>query len=393
MAGKKAAAVKTGLGLPEITLPQLRLRPAPQPAKPAKAAPAPQPAAAKKPPKAPRDELAIARPFRRVGVLIPGALVSSFETKLKHAGIREDTRVWLGKRLLLSFLTGLILLLLYLAAYNPLATPTTLSIAAGLLIIGFLAATIPLYLLLYFTIADRTSALEKILPDFLLLTASNLRAGLSPFPAFMQAAKPEFGALYDEVILAMAKSGGASSLVDALAEISTYFDSGMLHRITLLFGKGLRSGGQLAKLLRSSADEIRRIHDLREELATATRSYTIFLGFIVVMVMPFLLSVSVQFVTVFVALQPPAAAPGTQPGNIPTFSGKIAITADQMVDTGIITLVLTSLLMSALVGIIGSGKALNGVRYFPIFAAGSIIMFFVAKGVIGSVLSGFGTIS
>jgi Flp pilus assembly protein TadB len=397
MATKDRAVKKAqagGLHFPQIRLPSFRA-PAPKAAtKPAAApAPAPQPVKAKpRAPKAERDYLAAARPFRRVGVIIPGSLVAYFEKQLRHAGIREDTRVWMGKRLLLSVCIGLMVLLVYLALYNPVATATTALTGIGLFAAGFLATAIPLYLSLYFSIADRTATLEKVLPDFLLLTASNMRAGMSPFPAFLQAAKPEFGALYDEVILAMAKAGGATSLVDALAEISVYFDSGMLQRITLLFGKGLRSGGQLAKLLRSSADEIRRIQDLRDELSTATRSYTIFLGFIVVIVMPFLLSVSVHFLTVFLALQPTGSSAGL-PANIPSFSGKVSITPDQMLYTAMITLAITSLLMSALVGIIGKGKALYGIKYFPIFLAGSIGFFFLAKTIIGTVLAGFGTVS
>jgi Flp pilus assembly protein TadB len=338
-------------------------------------------------------ELANARPFRRVGVVIPTPVVDYFGRKLKHAGIREDTRIWLGKRLLFSFCIGFMLVTGYILIFDPMASITTESVAIGIFIVGFLAAVIPLYLKLYFIITDRTATLERLLPDFLLLTGSNLRAGMSPFSAFLHAARPEFGALYTEVSLAMAKAGGTSSLVDALEEISEYFDSGMLRRITLLFGKGLRSGGQLAKLLHSSAEEIRRIQDLREELATATKSYTIFLGFIVVIVMPFLLSVSTHFLTVFLSLQPPERGDElSQLGSIPSFSGKISMTPDQMLISSVITLLLTSLLISGLVGIIGKGKALYGIRYFPIFAAASIGFYFIAKVIVGSVLSGFGAV-
>jgi Flp pilus assembly protein TadB len=343
-------------------------------------------------PRPERNELAAARPYRRAGVILPARLVASFGKKLQHAGIREDTPVWLGKRLLFSFLAGMILLSLYLAIYNPIATVMTAMTAVGLFAVGFLVAALLFYLQLYFTIADRTTKLEKALPDFLLLTASNMRAGMSPFPAFLQAAKPEFGALYDEVVLAMAKAGGTSSIMDALAEISVYFDSATLQRITILFGKGLRSGGQMAKLLRSSADEIRRIQDLREELTTSTRSYTIFLGFIVIIIMPFLLAVSVHFLTVFIALQPPAANSGV-PSEIPTFSGKVAITPGQMLDTALFTLGITSLLVSSLVGILDRGKALYGIKYFPVFFAGALVIFFMANTMIGSILSGFGSVS
>jgi pilus assembly protein TadC len=386
MATGDDAVKKPGLQLPQLPAFLSQGKPGP-------AASSEQQAEETAAPKPETDELVAARPFRRVGVIIPGGLVSYFERKLQHAGIREDTRVWLGKRLLASIFTGFVLLLLYLAIFNPIATPMTALTACGLFLLGFLGLSFLFYMQLYFRIADRTATLEKVLPDFLLITASNMRAGLSPFPAFLQAAKPEFGALYDEVILAMAKTSGTSSIVDALAEISVYFDSGMLQRITTLFGKGLRSGGQLAKLLRSSADEIRRIQDLRDELTTTTRSYTIFLGFIVVMIMPFLLAVSVHFLTVFLTLQPPTGAAGALPAGIPSFSGKVSITPSQMLDTAIITLAVTSLLVSSLVGIIGKGKALYGIKYFPLFLIGALGVFFMANLVIGSVLAGFGAVS
>lgn len=330
------------------------------------------------------------RPFRRVAGIIPEKTVKFFEKKLKFAGIREEPRVWLGKRFLFSFCIGALLHLVYLIIYNPIATYETFFISVGLLTVGFSLTALLFYLGLYFRISDRTSHVEKILPDFLLLIVSNLRAGMPPFGAFVHAARPQFGALYQEVKLSAAKASGAASLVDTLNEIGNYFDSKILHRTVGLFAKGTRSGGQLAKLLIQSADEVRRIHDLRAELVSSTRTYTIFLGFILVIVMPFLLSVSTLFVTIFLELQPETTVSGVEEiGNIPTFSGKIQITPDQMITIAIGTLLVTSLFVSGLAGIISKGKTLYGVKYFPFFAVASIIVYFLVKAVMSNMFSVF----
>jgi hypothetical protein len=214
---------------------------------------------------------------------------------------------------------------------------------------------------------------------------------MTAFAAFVNSARPEFGALHEEVRRSTAKASGTASLEDTLEEIATYFDSKMLKRTTALFIKGIRSGGQLAKLLNSTAEEIRRIHDLRAELATATRSYTIFLGFVVVMVMPFLLAVSAHFLTVFLKLAP---TDGTDViiANLPSFSGNIQLTTDEMYLMTMVTIVLTSLFVSGLTGIIEKGRALYGVKYFPVFFISSTSMYFIARAVVGSLLSGFGSL-
>lgn len=331
------------------------------------------------------------RPYRRIGAALPEPVLRHFERKLRHAGIHEEARVWLGMRVLLAFCAGAILMLAYLIIYNPFATPESAATVLVLIAAGFLMSFALSYLALYFRIADRASGVEKALPDFLMLTVSNLRSGMSPFPAFVGASRPEFGALHEEVLTSTAKASGTSSLVDALGEIGENFDSAILRRTINLFAKGIRSGGQLTKLLHSNAEEVRRIQDLRAELTSATRTYTIFLGFIIILVMPFLLSVSSQFLAVFLKLQSESSGQDNSAlGDIPTFAGKVLITNEEMFAVSIATLVLTSLLASSLLGIVIRGRALYGVKYFPMFAAASIAFFFVARSIIGSFLSAFG---
>jgi pilus assembly protein TadC len=330
-----------------------------------------------------------ARPFRRIGAMLPRSIRSYFDERLGFAGIREDARVWLGIRILLSFNIAGLFLLIYLIAVNPATSMENIIASAGVFAGGFALTLMLLYLQLYFVISDRASVLEKALPDFLLLTVSNLRAGMTPFASFVRAARPEFGALHEEVMRSAGKTSGTASLTEALGGMGAHFDSRIFRRTIALFAKGMQSGGQLASLLHSSADEVQHIQDLRAELETSTRTYTLFLGFVTIIVMPFLLSVSTLFVDIFVELQPPGSMDIEAQSGIPTFSGNITITPDEMRSLSIVTLVLTSLMVSALSGIISRGKALYGVKYFPVFAIASVGFFFLAHAAIGTMLGGF----
>lgn len=331
------------------------------------------------------------RPFRRVGSALPKSIVGYFGLKLQHAGVREDPRVWVGERALLAFLFGALLSNLYLVVADPDVSEMSILIMLGLFLLGNIIVLSLAYFQLYYKIANRTSAMEKVLPDFLLLTVSNLRAGMSPFAAFVNSALPEFGAFYEEVKISTAKAGGKSSLEGTMNDISSHFDSHILKRTVNLFNKGLRSGGHLARLLNSIAQEVRRIQDLRAELASSTRSYTIFLVFILVLVMPFLLSISTLFVQVFLKInaENTASTDISSISNLPTFSGAILINEQDMTIISLIVISATSFLMSTLIGIILKGHGTYGVKYFPFLAGAAVLSYFAAKVFLGLFLSGF----
>lgn len=328
--------------------------------------------------------------YRRFGSLLPDDLVSYLDQKLSFAGIKEDRRVWGGRLTTFGFLCGIIAMFSYLIVYNPITDINSILISIGAIALGFIAVGSAAYIWLYFAIADRSSSVEKVLPDFLMLTVSNLRAGMSPFAAFVHAARPEFGPFYDEVKLSIVKKGSNVPLTEILKDAAKSFDSQILQRTINLFAKGIHSGGQLAKLLSSSADEVRRIQDLRAELSSATRTYTIFLSFIIVIIMPFLLSVSTHFIIVFQKIgQERGAADIDTSASIPVFSGSILISPEQMMGMAIITLLMSSALVSFLIGIISKGKAFYGIKYFPLFAIASVVFFLITKAIVGSLLSAF----
>lgn len=185
----------------------------------------------------------IVRLYRRFTAAMPRGLVNHFEKKMQYAGVNpEQSAILLGRAILTSVLTGAIPLMLYLVIFNPITNPVTVGIAIALFFGGMLASLILHYLWLYYKVADRSSFVEKLLPDFLSLTVSNLRAGMSPYAAFVHAARPEFGPFHDAVVQAMAKISGKGSVDQALLEVSENFDSAILRRTVTLFAKGMSWG-------------------------------------------------------------------------------------------------------------------------------------------------------
>ena len=280
--------------------------------------------------------------YRRFATAVPNSIVKHLESRMRVAGIRADVKELAGSWLLASISLGMLLVIVYALLLHGVNRSWMLedyAVTLDYFIIGFVVTVLMLELSTYYAIRDRAQAMEKVLPDFLMLIASNMRAGLTPFTAFVRAARPEFGALSKEVTIAASALSSNASLDDALDELSRRFDSAMLGRVVVLFKKGAKAGGRIATLLASAAEELRKIQDLRLELVTTTRVYAIFLAFIVAVVMPFLLSVSTQFVTMFLAIKAQMGDTTiSSVKSIPMFSGNILITPDEMNIVGYVAL-------------------------------------------------------
>lgn len=316
---------------------------------------------------------------------------------LVYAGIETNPEVWLGSRLLIVLLFGIVGMLLPfsvfqfldLSAYPLLAdTSLPLRMAVGLGIgIGIaLLAAILIYMHLYYLITERSHRVEAVLPDFLLMVAANLRSGMTPFAAFQSSARPEFGPLQNEIIYVSSRSLGSESFSDALRALTENIDSPVLRRMILFFENELRSGGKLAYLLETSAEEIRETEESRTQMLIATKTYAIFLGFILVIGLPMLLAISTQFLSIFSKFQSNLGSDTSTSGTsmLGGFSApKIRVDVRFIDQMALVIIAGTSLLTAILIGIIAEGKTLYGLKYFPVLAIVALIFFTIFKTVIG----------
>ncbi|MCX8195204.1 MAG: type II secretion system F family protein, partial [Candidatus Micrarchaeota archaeon] len=291
---------------------------------------------------------------------------------LAYAGIDANPEIWLGSRLLIVFLFGLVGVLVPfslfpffdLSSYPLLSNPSlpakvVVSLLTGLFFAAFCAVLI--YMHLYYLIAERTQRVEKVLPDFLLMVAANLRSGMTPFAAFQASARPEFGPLQTEIALVSNRSLGSESFSEALRGLTENIDSPMLRRMVSFFENELRSGGKLAHLLETSAEEIRETEEVRRQMIIAAKSYAIFLGFILVFGLPLLLAISNQFLFIFTRFEVFSGADATSSTMLAGFSQpKIKIDANFIDQMAYLIIIGTSILTSILIGLISEGKLLYG---------------------------------
>ncbi|VVB98064.1 Type II secretion system (T2SS), protein F [uncultured archaeon] len=333
--------------------------------------------------------------------VFPERYKPGLQKKLLQAGIDEDVNVWAGRAV------TTVVLLAFAAAifpftfmrYQPIGDidfsampPERLIpyVALPLFLLTGLLIAFLYYMYLFYRVQNRADAIEKVLPDFLMIVVSNLHAGMSPFSAFVSAARPEFGALEEEVKKVSARSSSSQSLAVALTQLSQSFDSQIFQKTITFFEKAVRSGGQMAKILHASAEEIRHIQEMREDLVSQTKSYVVFLGFMMVMIAPFLFAVSGQFLTMFLKIKSQTAGGGPAGFDTPIFQGKIELTPGFVDHVGFGFLVLASMFISLFVGSIMKGKPLYGLKYFPLIAIGSVVMYVIAKGMVAGLLSSFG---
>ncbi|NYZ78591.1 type II secretion system F family protein [Candidatus Micrarchaeota archaeon] len=303
------------------------------------------------------------------GNLSPRGINRHIEEMLEYSGVDMDARVWMGSVLLLSILFGIAGLL-----FSWVILEIT---AAGILFLIALACfafiLFTLYIVLHFRVEDRKRRIENVLPDALQLIAANIRAGLTPLAALRTAARPEFGPLEEEIRYVTAKSLGIESFTDALMEMSKRIKSEILERTVALFIVSMRSGGSLAVLLENAADDILEGQELKRQLIAGTNMYIVFIFFAVLIGMPALLSISIEFVELISSLQQLSAGP--------SFSSEVGLvmgtplSPDFLFNVSIVTIILTSLTVSMLIGVIHDGKELNGLRYTLYLLVLSIIVF------------------
>ncbi|MFH1447620.1 MAG: type II secretion system F family protein [Candidatus Micrarchaeota archaeon] len=306
----------------------------------------------------------------QIGELAPKKLKIYISQLLLFAGMRMDPREWIGAAFITAISLSIfahILLIVY-STFSPLLV----YLLTGLV---FVLAISMVYTLLYFQMEDRRILSERILPDLLQLTASNIRAGITPMVALRMATRPEFGPLHNEIIYITNKSLGSESFIDTLSEISKRIRSKVLARTILLFASSLRSGGSISKVLETSAEDIRENQELRRDLIAGTNMYVVFILFTVIIAMPALLTISIKFIDMVSEIQTSESFLSKQIG----VGMSAPVSPDFIFMTSICTLVITSVLASLMIGVIHHGRELNGLRYAPLILANSIIFFYLAK--------------
>ncbi len=210
--------------------------------------------------------------------------------------------------------------------------------------------------------------------------------------ALWQAAKPEFGLLSDEVEVVAKRTFGGVPFAEAIGHLTEAIDSKIVRRTVTLIKQGLASGSKIAIILERTAQDARDMQIIKQEISASLLMYVIFIVFAAAFGTPFLFGVSAKLVFMMEGVFSQIPDAEMQGGFTSTFIQPQTpiVSSEQFTVFVMISLLITSISSSLLIGIIRKGNQREGIKYLPFILAVGCVIFFVVIEVVGKFVSGMG---
>ncbi|MFH1770384.1 MAG: type II secretion system F family protein [archaeon] len=325
---------------------------------------------------------------------VPKKLRPDIRDYLYKAGLTEVPYKFFGG---LFWITLIITYLIYFAViFSPISDMGSAVILIATFISWFVIQTVlsfiiimSVYLYLNVKIYNRTKAIEEALPEYLTLVVTNLKGGLSFEKSLWQAIKPEFGILAKEVTLVSKKVLTGNDVRESLEELGRKYDSPILKRsLNLIIGE-LESGGKIVDVINKVIENLKKTSILKQEMATATVTYTIFMVAIVIFITPALFALSQQLLKIIINVTTQIGGAAAN-GLLPISIGDSGIDPRDFKTFSIIAITIISSFSSAIISIITRGNIKSGLKYIPIFVISSLLVFFVLSNFLNAMFGGIG---
>lgn len=314
--------------------------------------------------------------------IFPRKFRKSFQQAIRYSSIKLDSDDFLGFIVMFGLVAGLFLGLL-MESFGILSLLFGFTLSFALVEMFF-------YLMITFSIDAKTKEVEDILPDALQLMSSNVRAGLTTDKALLLAARPEFGSFGEEIRRVGRETMTGRDLASALMDTTNRIKSDHLSRTMDLIVNSIRSGGELADLLDQTSMDLRDQQMIQKEISAGVLMYVIFIFIAIALGAPALFAISSFLVEILSkniemisSQMPPEAA-----------SSSVISLTGVSVDPGFVdffstvSIVISCVFGSVIMGLIRSGKGKDGVKYLPMLLVVSLPLFYAIKYILSSLLGG-----
>ncbi len=263
--------------------------------------------------------------------------------------------------------------------------------SAGLGVVSAIIVIVLIYVYLEFKIEQRKNFVESVLPDYLQLTAANVRSGISLDKAMVLAARPEFGYFSDDVNQMERQLYAGETMQNALAALAGRYRSIQLKHTVRMVTQAMMYGGGMTDLLNQVAKDVRNQQLVQKEISGQLFMYSIFISFAALVGAPVLYALTTQMMTITNTVW--AGILQQNPGGLPTVGvsflrpspPKITIAAYH--NFALAAIVIIAGFGAFIISAISSGSIVRGVRYLPIFLILSIIIYLAVGNAIGGVFS------
>ncbi len=317
---------------------------------------------------------------------------------LERAGLDIPPQ-WLSKKLfnisvLINLVISAFLIYHFSVTFGITWTTILLSIVA-LWILVFVVLLFVIWILFYIAvdlrIFKRRVNIEDVLPDYLQLTASNIKAGMTIDRALWYAVRPRFGVLAKEIETVAKETMRGEDLKAALQKFVDKYDSVLLKRSISLLIEGLEAGGEIGDLLNKIAINIQENKLMRKEMAASVTTYVIFISFATIAAAPVLFALSGVLIQVINSLGTTlggVTSTASATGFALSFSG-IGIQYRDFRIFAIVSLIISSFFSAVIIATLKKGSARLGFKYIPIFIFTTITLFLIADRVLGKLVGVF----
>ncbi len=256
-------------------------------------------------------------------------------------------------------------------------------------IIGFgllmIAAWLVFYVYIDLRIYKRRVGIEEVLPDFLLLTASNIRAGMTTDRALWFAVRPRFGVLAKEMEVVAKQTASGQDLSAALRAFAEKYDSKILSRAISLLIESSEAGGEIGDVLEKIAKNVQQVKIMRKEMAANVMTYVIFITFAAIGAAPILFSLAGQMLVVIqrVVSELDISDAASSGSGFMISVSEVSITQLDFMIFAISSLSITAVFSSIIVATILKGNVREGLKYLPVYLLVSLSLFIVSSSLFG----------
>jgi len=322
-------------------------------------------------------------------MVVPKGVKTKFGSMLVCSTIKVDVEKLLSFMILIGLLSGVLVAELFIY-FNLLGAMQDL--IKGLLgfAIGFLVIEALCYMFISMSVNSKTKQVEEALPDALQLMSSNIRAGLTTDKALILAARPEFGPLAGEIKRVGRETMMGRELAAALMDITKRIKSDHLTRTMELIVSSIQSGGELADLLDQTACDLRDQQLIQKEISAGVLMYVIFIFIAIGVGAPGLFAVSGFLVKMLVSniniisSQMPAELSAQATISIT----EVGVTSEFINRYSLIALTVSSLFGGIIMGLIQTGKTMEGIKYIPILLLVSMGIYSIGNYLMNTIFGG-----
>lgn len=254
---------------------------------------------------------------------------------------------------------------------------------------------VSLYSVLELKIEGRKDFVEDVLPDYLQLTAANMRSGVSLSRAMIMAVRPEFKYFGEDINILGRQLYAGDTMPNAFRALANKYRSLTLKRTVRVILEAEQYGGGLADLLNQIGKDLRGQHIVQKEVSGQLFMYTIFIAFAALVGAPTLYGLTNQMIGVTTKVWSQINIGGiSSTASIgPSF---IKLTKPQITPTAyyifsLVAIVIITGFGSFIISAISSGSAMKGIKYLPVFIIAGILIFFIVSAVMSTLFSSFGT--